>query len=145
MDLARQISGATVFRKQIIFPSTEDGIFKIAVSLPKRVTATTYVATFDTVEKPPNTGGDRTCNVALGLTSGCPTNTCEDSGQITSTFFGVGRFCVPVDLAYLFVGNNLIYLIIGLIILIIIIYGLAKIASSGGRQPPHTAYIPTGY
>lgn len=145
MDIGRQISGATVFTKQIVFPSTEDGTFKISVSLPKRVTGTAYVATFETSEEPPPPMGGTTCNIPAGITEGCPTNTCEDNGQITSTFFGVGRFCVPLELAFLFQGYNLIWLIVGIIFLLIIIKAIVYIAQSGNKEPPHTAFYPTGY
>lgn len=140
MDLSRAEAGSTIFVKRIVMPSSGYDTLKVQVSINGRVTATTYVKTFEIggTDPPPNP----TCNGA-----DCnPPPTCESKNLITSSFLGIGSFCVPPNLAFIFQGFNIIWITAGFVVFLIVIAIIGAIVKSGGaRRAPPAVIIPQGF
>jgi hypothetical protein len=147
LDLAGTEAGSTVFSKRIVLPSSGYDTLKVLVSINGRVTATTFVETFEAGGGGGN-GGTTTCNLGTDSTGSCiqPTQTCESKNLITSSFLGIGSFCVPPNLAFIFQGFNILWLTAGFVVFLIVIAVISAIVKSGGgsRVIVRSA-MPTGF
>lgn len=144
-------SSEATFGSQVVLGSLESGSFKVQVSLPKRTTAQTIIKTFDAG----STGGGTTPNPVCVIdsqfidlidpTTCRPDTTCEDFNQITSSVFGFGSFCVPTTFAWVFQGLNILWILVGIIVVIIFLKIIATIAGGGGSKVIVRSAVPTGF
>ena len=74
-----------------------------------------------------------------------PDTTCEDFNQVTSSVFGVGSFCVPTTFAWVFQGLNILWILVGIIVVAIFFKIVASIAGGGGSKVIVRSAVPTGF